>query len=411
MSLLCVVGAALVAQASARSFDWDRYMQEYAGDYYKGSENGEFAGYVDRYVQGYGAQAKSFAHDYSQDRLAQANQYQDKYEGQYAPANAQKMAQPMLLEATASSQNASDPVSTAFAAQHSAAQQAEASISELRSWDSKLVQDLQDKSFSATVAKGIVTKVQTTFLKQREDLQHSFNAAMQALDAKSLATADSSDVKAAEKSAKKAKHELEHLDHEEAHAMRATLRSIQKAGKVKARTLWKDARKAAREVYKNGMRGAKAQRKAGERERVYEQSMLDSEESSEKLLGRAEEAAEKAEGLVEKQFDKVEEHLEAMVENNTRTERETRRQRVHQAKEAVHQAKKAAEEKAAEEKAAEASKQTASPSVFLARASSQDFGTALIAPLACVAMLAAMTTLLTLRFCRGGVAMEHPLLG
>jgi len=381
MSRICALGVALVAQASARSFDWDRYMREYAGDYYKGSMNGEFSGDVQRYVKGYGADAKNFAQQYSQDRLAQAKQYQDKYEGQYAPASAEKMAQPVLLEAAAAGgANASDPVSQAVAARDSASQQAEASIGELRSWNAKLVEHLQDKTFASTVAQGIETKVETTFLQQKQGLQKKLRAAVQAADAEG---------------ADRAADELKNLDDEEASAMRKTLRSIQKAGMVKSRTLWKEARKAARQVYKEGMHGAKAQRRAGEAESVYEGSMLGAEESSERLLAQAEQAAEHSERLVEEQFDKVKLQLEVVSENLRR-----------QTREFVHQAKTPATEGATA-----ATEQQANPTVFLARASSQDLSAALIAPLACVAMFAAMTALLAARFCRGGVAMEHPLLG
>jgi len=296
----------------------------------------------------------------------------------------------------------------ALAAEREASEEAEAKIEELRSWDAALKRDLNE-NFSAAAAWGIVARAESAFGPQRAELERKFDAVLEALNATSLATARSSDVRRAEHAAEAAAREFGRLDHAEAKAMRSTLEAIRRAGETRTRALWKGAREAARRAYRSGMAAAHAQREAGAEERVYERKQLDAEEASERLLSRAEELAEKAEGYIEKQFDAVRLHLEGVMEDRrseARAAREAREQRLDRARELVRKARRAAKQGAAEEGAVQAAK----PSVFLARSATEDLGSASVAPLACAALVAA-SALLALRRCRRSVALERPLLG
>mmetsp|Transcript_104534 Transcript_104534/g.278141 ORF Transcript_104534/g.278141 Transcript_104534/m.278141 type:complete len:395 (-) Transcript_104534:107-1291(-) len=394
MPRLCALGAALLAGASAGGYDWEEDMQRYAGGFYGGGMDGEFSGYAHRYAGNASASADQYAGNYSQDRLAQVQQYQRQYEAQYAggyEAQYSGAGAAALLEEAAPAANATDPALHFFTAEVSAAQRAQAAIAELRSWNAMQEQDLKDKNFSITAAKAVATRVQTMYEAQRERLQQDFNSAL-----RNMSKAGSAG--AAKRAAKHAMRELRHLDHKEAKAMRETLRDITRASGAQVRGFWRTARTAAHQVYKLGMEGARAQIHQGLNESVYERTMLVTERFSEGLRGEAEEAYEKSESLVERQFDSVKPRLEAIMEglhHRAVAAHETREERLRDA------------ERAAKRPAALAE----APEVFLARGSSQDSSGALIAPLACVAMLAGTVALLAVRSCRSSGAVERPLLG
>mmetsp|Transcript_47027 Transcript_47027/g.147364 ORF Transcript_47027/g.147364 Transcript_47027/m.147364 type:complete len:726 (+) Transcript_47027:57-2234(+) len=334
---------------------------------------------------------------------------QDSNDGQEAGQATLLMAVPSRGQVAANrTAEAASRAAEALAAEREASEEAEAKIEELRSWDAALKRDLNE-NFSAAAAWGIVARAESAFGPQRAELERKFDAVLEALNATSLATARSSDVRRAEHAAEAAAREFGRLDHAEAKAMRSTLEAIRRAGETRTRALWKGAREAARRAYRFGMAAAHAQREAGAEERVYERKQLDAEEASERLLSRAEELAEKAEGYIEKQFDAVRLHLEGVMEDRrseARAAREAREQRLDRARELVRKARRAAKQGAAEEGAVQAAK----PSVFLARSATEDLGSASVAPLACAALVAA-SALLALRRCRRSVALERPLLG
>jgi len=444
-------------------------MKEYAGAYHKGPVDGEFSGYVQRYSKDFSAEEQKYADQYSQDRITQAKKLEEDYAGSYG----HKFIQPSLLAAmpaqeqntSARGQNFTELAAAALAAQREASERAEAVIGELHRWTAKLRQDLRSEAFAAAVAQGIVTRAQTTFASERQELRRNYSAALEALDPRALAMADASDVKKAEHAAEAVLKEYRRVDHAEAKAMRTTLHSIEKAGKAKARTLLKQARGAARQVRRSGVAAARAQRKAGVPERKCERAEDDAESESERLSERAEEAAERAEGLAEEQSGKVEGRLERMMDalqdGEQAVDRRARRQRLHSAERLVHEARRAAQERAKEERVAQekaarearrarekeaaeksaapeeaekapekkaekapeeeaaeksaapekaTSEPEAEPSVFLARSSSRDAG-ALVAPLACFLAMSTAISLLVLRPCRQTAAVEHPLLG
>mmetsp|Transcript_47026 Transcript_47026/g.147356 ORF Transcript_47026/g.147356 Transcript_47026/m.147356 type:complete len:766 (+) Transcript_47026:57-2354(+) len=334
---------------------------------------------------------------------------QDSNDGQEAGQATLLMAVPSRGQVAANrTAEAASRAAEALAAEREASEEAEAKIEELRSWDAALKRDLNE-NFSAAAAWGIVARAESAFGPQRAELERKFDAVLEALNATSLATARSSDVRRAEHAAEAAAREFGRLDHAEAKAMRSTLEAIRRAGETRTRALWKGAREAARRAYRFGMAAAHAQREAGVEERVYERKQLDAEEASERLLGQAEELMEKAEGYIEKQFDAVQIHLESAMEDRrseAQAARPAREQRLDRARDLVHKARQAAKQRAAEEKVVQAT----NPSVFLARSTTKDLGSASVVPLACAA-LAATSALLALRHCKRTVAIERPLLG
>jgi len=365
MSRLCALGAVVLVQASAAEFDYDKYVKQYAGGY-------------DKYMS------------------------QGQGQGPELPAAATLAASPIVLaeQAFPMTENATQDSLDDLATMSKEAAAAEAVIAKIQKWNTDMKANLKNKMFSEVVAKGILTKVQTDFYSRHQELNRTFDRALEALDPATLAQANSSVILETVDVARAVIKQIRQLDHAESKEMRRTLNDIGKAGKLKAKSLWREAKVHAKQVHAAGKAAAKTEKRAGMHEGVYEREEGKAESESERLLGHIEGAAERAEDLIEDQFGQVEHNLERKMdemEKDANRALNSDKDRLSDARDRVEEARR-----------------SAAPAVFLAqRGASQDLaGATLIAPVACAMMMVSMLALVAARGCVARVAsVQRPLLG